>query len=102
MASRLYLHEKLCDLLESRNVYFQPPSKVSMEYPAIRYSLSDPNQRYANDSNYHKTNKYEGVIIDYDPDSDIANKLLAHFPMCRLGKPYPADNLNHFPFTLYY
>lgn len=102
MASRLELHEKLCELLESRNAYFQPPQSVSMKYPAIRYAFSDPHQTYADDSNYRKTNKYEGVIIDHDPESGIPDKLLALFPMCRLGRPYPADNLNHFPFTLYY
>ena len=102
MASRLKLHEEFCTILESKNVYFQPPESVKMEYPAIRYSASDPDQKSANNRNYSKTNKYEGVVIDHDPDSDISDKILAHFPMCRLGRPYPANGLNHFPFTLYY
>ena len=102
MGRRLYLHEELCEILESRNAYFQPPSSVSMNYPCIRYSLDEPAQTYANDKNYTNTNRYDGVVIDRDPESDIPGKLLAHFSMCRLGKPYVANNLNHFPFTIYY
>lgn len=102
MASRLNLHEELCEILNSTNAYFQPPHSLIMKYPCVRYSLDEPNQTYANDSNYNLTKRYDGVVIDRDPESDIAYKILAHFPMCRLGKPYVANNLNHFPFTLYY
>jgi hypothetical protein len=28
--------------------------------------------------------------------------VLLHFKMCAFGRPYVADNLYHFPFTLYY
>lgn len=102
MASRLKLHEEFCEILGNRNGYFNPPESIKMSYPCIRYSLSDPDQKYANDKNYRKTNKYEGVIIDHDPDSVIPDKILEHFSMCKMSKPYRADGLNHFPFTLYY
>lgn len=102
MASRLELHEELCTLLKSRNVYFQPPASVIMKYDAIQYSFSDPNLRHANDKVYLKINRYEGVVITRDPDSTIPDSILNHFQMCSLGRPYVADNLNHFPFTLYY
>lgn len=102
MASRLKLHDELCELLGSRNVYFQPPASVMMKYDAIRYSLSDPNIKRANDKIYQKVNKYEGVVITYDPDSTIPDSILYHFQMCSFEKPYVVDNLNHFPFTLYY
>ena len=102
MASRLNLHEELCEILDSRNAYFQPPQSLSMKYPCIRYSFGEPNQIYANDMNYNCTRRYEGVVIDRDPESGIPAKMVAHFSRCRLGKPYVAENLNHFPFTLYY
>lgn len=102
MASRLELHEELCELLGTRNVYFQSPASVIMKYDAIRYWLSNPNLNHANDKIYLKINKYEGVVITRDPDSTIPDAILHHFQMCSLGKPYVADNLNHFPFTLYY
>lgn len=41
MASRLNLQTFLEEILESRNVYFQPPESVKMKYPAIVYALDD-------------------------------------------------------------
>lgn len=102
MASRLELHEELCDLLESRNVYFQPPESVKMKYPCIKYSLSGVNAKRANDEIYQSTNRYELIVIDPNPDSDIWQKILKRFPMCSFDRPYVADNLNHFALTLHY
>lgn len=102
MADRLELHEELCDVLGSRNVYFQTPESVKMKYDAIRYALGGKDLEHANDRVYKSTNKYEGVIITRDPDTTIPDKLLAYFEMCSIGRPYTADNLNHYPFTLYY
>lgn len=102
MASRLQLHEELCALLGSRNVYFQPPESVKMNYPCIRCSWTGIEQRRANNGSYLRTNKYELIVIDYDPESEIPEKILAHFPMCRFDRGYIADNLNHFVLTLYF
>ena len=102
MVSRLKLHEEFCKILGTRYVYFDPPESIKMSYPCIRYLPSDPAQTYANDKNYRKTNKYDGVIIDQDSESVIPDKILEHFSMCKMSKPYRADGLNHFPFTLYY
>lgn len=102
MVSRLKLHEELCTLLGTRNVYYNPPASVAMRYPAIRYSLSDVDHKRANDAIYKNTNRYEIVVIDKNPDSDIYEKILTHFSMCSFDRPYIADNLNHFILTLYY
>lgn len=102
MASRLELHEELCEVLGSRNVYFQTPESVKMQYDAIRYELGGKDLKRANNYIYRMTNRYDGVVIARNPDTDIPDKLLAHFQMCSLGSPYIADNLNHYPFTIYY
>lgn len=102
MASRLELHEELCAVLGSRNVYFQTPESVKMQYDAIRYELGGKDLKHANNRIYKFTNKYEGVVITRDPDTTIPDQLLAHFEMCSFGRPYTADNLNHYPFTIYY
>lgn len=102
MVRRLKLHEELCNIPDVKKVYFQPPQSVRMEYPCIRYSFGAPDQKYANDMNYQHTKRYDGVVIDRNPESGIPDQLLKQFPMCRLGTPYFADNLNHFPFTIYY
>ena len=102
MASRYNLHEELCEILGSKNVYFQSPASVNMQYDAIRYELSDKDLKRANNGIYKMTNQYSGVIITRDPDTAIPDKLLKHFKMCSFGRPYTADNLNHYPFTIYY
>jgi hypothetical protein len=102
MGSRLDLHEELCTLIESRNVYFQPPASITMNYPGIRYSKTSPNLKRANDEIYHQINRYEVTVIDYDPDSEIPDRILRHFQMCSIDRTYVADNLNHTVLTLYY
>ena len=102
MASRPDLHDELCTVLGSKNVYFQPPATLRMQYDAIRYELAGKDIKRANNHLYVFTNQYDGVVITKDPDTTIPDKLLAHFEMCSFGRPYTADNLNHYPFTLYY
>ena len=102
MASRLELHEELCEVLGTRNVYFQSPESVKMKYDAIRYELSGKDFKRANDKIYNSINKYDGVIIKRNPDTTIPDTLLGRFEMCSFGRPYVADDLNHYPFTIYY
>ena len=102
MATRLDLQTEFENLLGNRNVYFQPPSSLTMKYPCIRYALSDKDLKYADGRIYKSTNRYEVIVIDYDPDSDIPDKILAHFPMCSFDRMYVSSNLNHFVLTLYY
>ena len=102
MESRLELHEELCELLGSRNVYFQPPESVKMSYDAIRYWLSGKDLKRANNRIYCKTDEYSGVVITRDPNTTLPDEILEHFEMCSFGRPYITDNLNHYPFTLYY
>ena len=102
MADRLTLQADLEKILGSKNVYFQPPSSVVMKYDAIRYQLSGKDLKRANNKIYLKTNEYEGVVITKDPDTTIPDTMLEQFRKCSFGKPYVADNLNHYPFTLYY
>ena len=102
MANRLDLQAEFEQILGSRNVYFQPPSANKMKYPCIRYKTSAPDIKRANDKMYLNVKCYEGVIIDSNPDSTIPDKLLEHFKMCSVGDSYVADNLNHYPFTIYY
>lgn len=101
MASRLDLQALLEDILGSRNVYFQPPDSVAMKYPAIRYSLSDIERINANDLPYKQSKAYSVILIDPDPDSQYVDRI-SRLSYCRFDRCYPADNLNHYVFTLYY
>lgn len=102
MASRLELHEELCKILGSRNVYFQPPESVKMQYPCIRYSEVAPDLKRANDRVYLGTKRYELIVIDPKTESEIDEKILYHFQMCSFDRGYTSNNLNHKVLTLYY
>ena len=101
MASRLSLHETLCALLESRNVYFNPPESMKLNYPAIVYTSRKPDVKHANNALYKYMSSYELTLIDEDPDSVFVMKIL-QLPYCSLDRPFKSENLNHTTFTLYY
>ena len=100
MASRLNLQTKFEEILGSRNVYYQPPQSVKMQYPAIVYRRKDVDTRFANNVVYMQSSSYEVVLIDKNPDSEFVDKLL-RLPYCSYDRHYTADNLNHDVFTIY-
>lgn len=102
MGSRLELHEELCSVLGSRNVYFQPPETIKLTYPCIIYSKYVGVTRNANNNRYNYINLYNLTVIDRDPDSTIEDDLVAHFQYCRPDRHYVVDNLNHTAMSLYY
>ena len=72
-----------------------------MEYPAIRYSLSDIDSKYANNKMYVGMKCYDIVVIDKEPDNPIIEKLL-ELPYASFNRHYVSDNLNHDIIKLYY
>lgn len=100
MSNRAKLHEKFTDILGNNHVYYQPPSNLKMEYPAIRYSKSTIDSRYANDAKYSMKDCYELIVIDTRPDNPAIKKLL-ELPYCSYGRQYKADNLYHDTLTIY-
>lgn len=101
MASKPDLQTLFETFLGSRNVYFQPPNNISMNYDAIRYTLDDISTRYADDKKYKNMKRYNVIVISRRPEPAVVDKIL-ELPYSKLGKPYIADNLNHYPITLYY
>lgn len=101
MASRLKLQKELEETLETRNVYFQPPASVKMEYPCIRYSLSDIVNSSADDFAYNQIKSYEMIFITRNPDDPLIDKI-SKLRFCNFNRYYAADNLHHYVFTIYY
>ena len=101
MERRLELHEKLCTLLGSRNVYFDPPESVRMRYPAIVYSRADIQNTYANNGVYQSRTRYSLTVITDDPDSELIKEVNS-LPLCSYDRYYASDNLGHDVFTIYY
>lgn len=101
MARRLQLQSLLEDLLGSRNVYFQPPTNVQLQYPCIVYKRDTAQTLFADNDPYRYTKRYQLTVIDRDPDSDIPNRV-SKLRMCRHQAFFTADNLNHDIFDLYF
>lgn len=84
-----------------QNVYFQPPETIKMVYPCIIYSRSSGNTLFANNGLYNFRTRYQLMVIDRDPDSEIPSKI-RQLPLCSYDRHYIADNLNHDVFNLFY
>ena len=95
------LHEKLCALLGSRNVYFDPPSNVLLKYPCIIYKRIAGEFKRADNIPYLKYYPYDVQIISKDPDYELFDTFLDHFTFGREGAPFVSDNLHHSNFTIY-
>lgn len=101
MSNRLNLQTRFERILGSRNVYFQPPASVLMQYPAIVYSLKDIRTRSANNlSTYVTSTGYECMLIMKEPDTKFLDQIFK-IPYCKFDRYYRADNLHHYTFTIY-
>ena len=101
MDSRPNLQTKLEQILGSRNVYFQPPESIKLNYPAIVYKRSNIQNTFADNEVYKQSYFYEIIVIDRKPDSQITKKL-SKLPKIRFDRSFTYDNLNHDVFTIYY
>ena len=101
MEKRIMLQNLLETILGSRQVYFQPPESVTMSYPAIKYSRTKSDTKYANDSSYIQKTRYELIVIDRKPNNPVIEELMK-LPYCSYDRGYKSNNLNHDVLTLYY
>lgn len=99
--TRANLQTKLEELLGSRNVYYQPPENLKMEYPCIRYSKSDIRHIYGSNIKYMMNDAYDLVVISKKPDDPVIKKILG-LPYTQFDRHYVSDNLNHDVIRLYY
>jgi len=99
MGLRLDLHQ----ILETftPNVYFQPPNNIELNYPCIIYKRDFADTKFADDIPYNHRLRYQIMVIDPDPDSDIPGKV-ASMPMSLFNRFYTADNLNHDVYNVFF
>lgn len=88
-------------LLESKNVYFQPPSNIKLSYPCIVYKLDHINIKYAGNLPYRNAKRYSVTYVDKSPDQYIPDKI-GELPTASFDRFYVADNLNHYAYRLYF
>lgn len=99
--NRLALHEKLCEILGSRNVYHDPPSNIHMNYPCIVYKRIAIDSRSADNKRYINWYPWDVQIISKDPDFELFDTFLTFFENGRENAPFTSDNLHHSNFTIY-
>lgn len=85
----------------TKNVYFQPPTNISIQYPAIIYQRKTIQKIKADNKAYKVNRAYDVTVIDKNPDSPIAAKLL-ELDYCEFDRQFVTDGLNHISLILYY
>lgn len=98
---RLELQSILENLLGSKNVYYQPPENLKMEYPAIRYSKDNINNFYADDMKYNNRDSYNLTIISRYPDHPVIKEILKMNYTSFKGH-YVSNNLHHDTIKIFY
>lgn len=72
-----------------------------MEYPCILISRDVGDTKFADNSPYRHTRRYQLTIIDRDPETFLYDPVAA-LPMCVHNRAYKADGLNHDVFIMYF
>lgn len=101
MAPRLELQTLLEGVLGTRNVYYQPPSNVQMQYPCIVYARDNAKTEFADNHPYSRATRYQVTVIDRNPDTLIPDDI-GQLPLSNLNRIFTADNLHHYVFNLYF
>lgn len=100
--SRLDLHRVLESIAGEDNVYYQPKTNTVMTYPAVIYTRDGGESEHADNGLYRFTQRYQVTHIYRDPDDiEISDKIL-ELPMCTEERTYPADDLYHDVFNIYF
>lgn len=101
MRLRSDLQTVLERILGSRNVYYEPPANLRMQYPCIVYRRESTELDRADNVGYIKHGKYEVLHISRNPVDPTIDKLL-DLPMSDHAARFTADGLSHDQIILYY
>lgn len=101
MKTPIDLGELFCSVLNTQNVYYQPPESKKLNYPCVIYQFSRYEQKRADDISYFNHKCYLATYIDKDPCSTVPDEIL-NLPMCRFDRFYVSDGLNHWVFVIYF
>jgi hypothetical protein len=72
-----------------------------MQYPCIIYRRDGSQTEYAENRKYHHTKRYQVTVVDRNPDTELSDKW-KNCRSVRLIAIFPAENLNHYVFTLFF
>lgn len=98
--SRLELHRKLEEFY--KNVYFQPPSNIKLEYPCIVYNADGYDTRYGGNGVYIERKKYYITVMELEPEGLVPKSIRDSFLYCTIETQFTMNNLYHTRLSLYY
>lgn len=101
MERRLKLHQILKSIKGPKEVYYQPPETLKLDYPCIIYEWASKQDRFADNKRYKEHKRYTVTIIDHNPDSSIPGRL-EELEYCSFDRSFTSDGLNHFVYSLYW
>lgn len=102
MASWSDLRTELIQITGIKNVYYQPPSNVRMNYPCIRFKLDGADVKYASNTPYRMMVKYQIIYVTNKVDDDMITQLPSQLRYCSFDRQYTSDNLYHYVFGVFY
>lgn len=82
-------------------VYITPPAGKAMVYPCILINRGTGDTKFADNTPFRHQKRYELTAIDEESDSPLYD-LLASLPRSIHNRSFPAENLNHDVFTLFF
>lgn len=99
---RLELHEKLCEILGSRNVYFMPPPSKKMTFPCFVYEKSPKVILHADNKPYYTNQPYQIIYIDNNPDTTVPDEMLEEFQYCMSERSYVNNGMYYYPHRVFF
>lgn len=102
MARRTKLIREIKQVIDSSNVYFQPPESLKLNFPCVICSYDNVESAYADNLSYQRFKHYRLLVVDKNPDSKLPDLIMDHFSYTSPGRPYISDGLYHFPIILHY
>lgn len=102
MGNRLQLHNRLSEVLETTNLYYQQPENFKLKYPCAIYNQEAGNVKKASNKLYGYTSKYSVTFISNIEKDSVIIDMLNSFEYCSIERAFVNDNLYHYVFTLYY
>lgn len=88
-------------LPEGKRAYFQPPASKELSYPCIIYKRSDRDIDHADNAPYNHRKRYQIVVVDENPDSEIPEQVAA-LPTASFDRHYAANSLNHDVYNIFF
>lgn len=101
MANVLTKREELQVFFETlcKNVYFEPPSNIIMDYPAIEYRYDQTIPTYADDMKYINKWVFSGSVMSRS-SIDPLFAIIEELPNVTIDRMGSIDKINHVYFTI--